>query len=135
MTHYERQAITSRSDKNVLWSALELKPRLEELARYVRDTGKNLDDIILESASQTKHHGKGISDISDGLAYIFNRDPDLLPSISNLLETPQTQYPSQWDFDLFKSGGAMTPSTLEESRSIPWQGLITAGKLSAAGMQ
>ena len=135
LTHYERQAITSRSSKNVLWSALELKPRLEELARYVRDTGKNLDDIILESASQTKHHGKGISDISDGLAYIFNRDPDLLPSISNLLETPQTQYPSQFDFDLFKSGAAMTPATEALSPIPEWQGLITAGKLSAAGMQ
>ena len=136
LTEYEKRAIREKSNKYVLWSALELKPRLEELARYVRDTGKNLDDIILESASKTKHHGKGISDISDGLAYIFNRDPDLLPSISNLLETPQTQYPSQWDFDLFKSGAAMSTVEQEAPSPIPeWQGLITAGKLSAAGMQ
>jgi hypothetical protein len=139
LTEYERQAIRGRSEKRGIWSPVELKPRLEELSRQVIKLGVPVEDVITD----TQYHTSGIFDIADGLAYIFERDPNLLPSISNLLERPQTQYPSQFDFNLFKAGGAMTPSTLEESSPIPeWQGLInagtnqiTAGKLAAAGMQ
>jgi hypothetical protein len=138
LTDRQRRAIRGRSEKNILWSPVELKPRLEELSRVVIKTGVPVEDVLTD----IKYHTGGIFDIADGLTYIFERDPSLLPSITPLLERQQTQYPSQFDFNLLKAGSAMATVDQEELRAVPeWQGLInagtnqiTAGKLAAAGM-